>query len=197
VTELRHSARLAPFQPETVWTLEGAELVERRGPREQRFPLSTLTAFRLARPREGGRRRVLTLVFGRRKTILTAQSYAGPGRFEDRLSSFSLLARAVAAVASDLAPQSGRGGARFELAGVMAAREGLTWVMGLLGFGTLVLLLLAFTPGMMGVAVAIAARMAFVLILLAAVLPWLGRGEGLDPHALPDDLLPTEPVAPI
>lgn len=187
---LRHSARLAPFQPETVWTLEGAELVERRGPREQRFPLSTLTAFRLARPREGGRRRALTLVFGRRKIILTAQSYVGPGRFEDRLASFSLLARAVAAVASDLAPQSKGGGARFELAGVMAAREGLTWMMGLLGFGTVVLLLLAFTPGMAGVAVAIAARMAFVLILLFAILPWLGRGEGLDPHALPDDLLP-------
>lgn len=186
MSELRHSARLAPFQPETVWTLEGAELVERRGPREQRFPLSNLTAFRLARPREGGRRRVLTLVFGRRKTVLTAQSYAGPGRFEDRLAGFSLFARAVAGVAADLAPR-----ARFELAGVMAAREGLTWVMGLLGFGTAVMLLLAFTPGMAAVAIAIAARMAFPLILLAAVLPWLGRGEGLDPHALPEELLPS------
>ena len=182
---LRHSARLAPFQPETVWTLEGAELVERRGPRERRFPLSNLTAFRLARPREGGRRRVLTLVFGRRKAVLTAQSYAGPGRFEDRLPSFSLFARAVAGVASDLSPR-----ARFELAGVMAAREGLTWVMGLLAFGTVAMLLMAFSPGMTGMAIEIAARMAFVLILLAAVLPWLGRGEGLDPHALPEDLLP-------
>lgn len=190
MSELRHSARLAPFQPETVWTLEGAELVERRGPREQRFPLSTLTAFRLARPREGGRRRVLTLVFGRRKTILTAQSYAGPGRFEDRLVTFSLLARALAAVAADLAAQGKGGGVRFELAGVMAAREGLTWVMGLMGFGAGVMLLFAFTPGMAGISIAIAARMAFVLILLLAVLPWLGRGEGLDPHALPDDLLP-------
>lgn len=133
---------------------------------------------------------MLTLRFGRRKTVLTAQSYVGPGRFEDRLAGFSLLARAVAAVASDLAPPNGRGGARFELAGVMAAREGLTWMMGLLGFGTAVMLLLAFTPGMAGMAIAIAARMAFVLILLAAALPWLGRGEGLDPHALPDDLLP-------
>ena len=30
------------------------------------------------------------------------------------------------------------------------------------------------------------------LILLFAALPWLGRGEGLDPHALPDDLLPVQ-----
>ena len=185
MTTLSYSARLAPFQPETVWTLEGAELVERRGSRERRFPLTVLTAFRLAKPREGGRRRVLTLAFGRRKTILTAQSYVGPGRFEDRLAGFSLFARAVAGAGADLAPR-----ARFELAGVMAAREGLTWVMGLLALGTLVMLLLAFTPGMAGVAVAIAARMAFVLILLVAVLPWLGRGEGLDPHALPEDLLP-------
>jgi hypothetical protein len=186
MSALSHSARLSPFQPETVWTLEGAELVERRGPREQRFPLSALTAFRLAMPREGGRRRVLTLSFGgRRKTILTAQSYLGPGRFDDRLASFSLFARAVAAVASDLAPR-----ARFEIAGVMAARDGLTWVMGLLGFGTAVMLLFALSPGMGGVAIAIAARMAFLLILLAAVLPWLGRGQGLDPHALPEELLP-------
>ncbi len=186
MSALRHSARLSPFQPETVWTLEGAELVERRGPREQRFPLSSLTVFRLAKPREGGRRRVLSLAFGRRKTLLTAQSYVGPGRFDDRLESFSLFARAVAAVAADLAPR-----ARFELAGVIAAREGLTWVMGLLAFGTGVMLLFAFSPGMGGVAIAIAARMVFVLILLAAVLPWLGRGQGLDPHALPDDLLPS------
>jgi hypothetical protein len=182
---LGHSARLSPFQPETIWTLEGAELVERRGPREQRYPLSALTAFRLAKPREGGRRRVLTLAFGRRKTILTAQSYLGPGRFDDRLASFSLFARAVAAVAADLAPR-----ARFELAGVMAAREGLTWVMGFLAFGTVVMLLFAFTPGMLAISIEIAARMAFLLILLAAVLPWLGRGQGLDPHALPEELLP-------
>jgi len=190
VTILAYSARLAPFQPETTWTLEGAELVERRGPRERRFALNALTAFRLARPREGGRRRVLTLAFGRRRTVLTAQSYVGPGRFDDRLAAFSLFVHAVAAVAADQSPSGKNGGARFERAGALAPREGLTWVMGLLAAGTAVMLLLAFTPGMAGAAVAIAARMAFVLILLAAVLPWLGRGEGLDPHALPDDLLP-------
>jgi len=187
---LRHSARLSPFQPETVWTLEGAELVERRGPRERRFPLAALTSFRLARPRSGGRRRVLALSFGRRKTVLTAQSYVGPGRFDDRLASFSLLARAVAAVAADLAPSGGNRGARFELAGALARRESLTWVMGLLASGAAVMLLLAFSPHMAGMAIAIAARLAFLAILLAAALPWLGRGQGLDPHALPEYLLP-------
>ena len=186
MSELSHRARLSPFQPETVWTLDGAELVERRGPREQRFPLSSLTVFRLARPRAGGRRRVLTLAFGRRKTILTAQSYVGPGRFDDRLVSFSLFARAVAAVAADLAPRT-----RFEVAGVMAVREGLTCTMGLLAFGAVVMLLFAFSPGMLAISIEIAARMVFLLILLGAALPWIGRGQGLDPHALPDDLLPS------
>ena len=65
-------------------------------------------------------------------------------------------------------------------AGATAPRESLTWVMGLLGFGTVVMLLFAFSPGMGGVAIAIAARMAFLLILLAAALPWLGRGQGMD-----------------
>jgi len=186
VTGPSHRARLAPFQPETVWTLEGAELVERRGPRERRFALSGLTAFRLARPRDGGRRRVLTLAFGRHKTVLTAQSYVGPGRFEDRLASFSLLARAVAGIGSDLAPR-----ARFEIAGAMAVRESLTWVMGFLAFGTVAMLMFALSPGMLALSIEIAARMAFVLILLVAVLPWLGHGERLDPHALPEALLPS------
>ena len=191
MSSVRHSARLAPLQPETVWILEGADLVERRGPRERRFPLATLTVFRLAKPREGGRRRVLTLVFERRKVVLTAQSYVGPGRFDDRLASFSLFARTVAAVAADLAPPGAKRDPRFETASVLAPREALTWVMGLLALGTAAMLLMALSPGMAAMAVAIAARMAFVLILLAAALPWLGRGERLDPHALPEDLLPS------
>ncbi|MBO9706739.1 MAG: hypothetical protein J7521_00880 [Caulobacter sp.] len=187
MSALAHSARLAPFRPETVWTLEGADLVERQGRRERRFPLSSLTAFRLAAPRAGDRRRVLTLVFGRRKTMLTAQSWTGAGRIEDRLASFSLFARAVAAVAGDLAPR-----ARFErAAGGLAPREGLTWVMGLLAAGTAAMLLFAFSPHMAGVAIAIAARMAFLLLVLGAAAPWLTRGENLDPHALPEDLLPS------
>jgi len=185
VSTLSHSARLAPFQPETVWTLDGAELVERRGPREVRFALSGLTLFRLARPREGGRRRILQLTFGRRRVVLTAQSYVGPGRFEDRLASFSILARAIAAVAVDLAPR-----ARFAAAGGADPREGLSWIIGLLGLGMAVMLMFAFSPGLAGMSVAIVARMGFVLILILAVLPWLGRGDALDPLALPDDLLP-------
>jgi hypothetical protein len=35
-----------------------------------------------------------------------------------------------------------------------------------------------------------AARMAFVLILMFAALPWLNRGADFDPHDPPHDLLP-------
>lgn len=182
--QLVHRARLAPFQPETVWTLDGGTLVQARGGVERRFPLSALTRYRLAAPADGSRRRALTLVFGRARVVLTSQSYAGPGRFEDRLSSFSTLARAIAAVGADLSPR-----ARFDLAR-LRARTALTWVMGLLAFGTGATLLFSLTAGMAAVGVDLAARMSFVLILMLAVLPWLGRGADFDPHDPPADLLP-------
>ena len=97
--EVSHRARLAPFQPETVWTLEAGALVETRGKVERRFPLSGLTRYSLAVDRTGGRRRSLLLTFGRRRLSIASQSYLGPGQFEDRLTSFSTLARAIAAVA--------------------------------------------------------------------------------------------------
>jgi len=181
---LGHSARLAPFQPETAWSLEGGTLVERRGGRERRFELEDLTRYRLAMPRGGGRQRALILSFGRRKLAIASQSWRGPGRFDDRLESFSLLARALAAVGADLAPR-----ARFETAGFKLA-DAVTLVAGLLAIGTLALLLLAVSSSMRGMAIDVAARMAFLLLLLFAAVPWLPRGETLDPHDLPTRWLP-------
>lgn len=182
--EISHSARIAPFQPETVWTLDAGTLTETRGRIERRFPLSALTRYRLATAKDGGNRRVLTLSFGRAKVVLTSQSYAGPGRYEDRLPAFSTLARAVAAVGADLAPRAQFGVARLQ------ARAALTWVMGLLALGVVAMLLFSLSAGMAGVGLDMAARMSFVLLLLLAVLPWLGRGAAFDPHDPPSDLLP-------
>ena len=179
-----HRARLAPFQPETVWTLEAGTLVETRGKVERRFPLSGLTRYRLAADKDGGRRRSLLVAFGRRRLVIVSQSYLGPGRFEDRLSSFSTLARALAAVGADLSPRARFGLARLE------ARTAFTWVMALTAFGAAATLLFSLTAGMAAVGVDMAARMSFVLILMFAVLPWLGRGEAFDPHDPPSDLLP-------
>ncbi|PVM83785.1 hypothetical protein [Caulobacter endophyticus] len=184
MTGLSHSARLAPFQPETAWTLEGGTLVERRGARERRFDLAHLRRFRLAMPRGGGRRRALMLSFGRQRVAIASQSWRGPGVYEDRLESFSLLARAIAAVGADLSPH-----ARFETAG-FKLRDATTLVTGLLAVGAGALLLLAISSSMRGMAIDLAARMIFLLLLIFAALPWLPRGEALDPHDLPARWLP-------
>lgn len=184
MTTITHSARLAPFQPETVWTLEAGALVETRGQVQRRFPLSSLTRYSLATAKDGGRRRSLLLTFGRRRVSIASQSYVGPGQFEDRLAGFSTLARAVAAVGADLAPRAKFGLARFD------APTALTWVMGLTAFGAAAMLLFSLTAGMAAVGVDMAARMSFVLILMFAGLPWLNRAAPFDPHDPPSDLLP-------
>jgi hypothetical protein len=184
VSTLSHSARLAPFQPETAWTLEGGTLVERRGGRERRFQLAHLRRFRLAMPRGGGRQRALMLSFGRQRVAIASQSWRGPGLYDDRLESFSLLARTIAAVGADLSPH-----ARFETAG-FKLRDAVTLVTSLLAVGAATLLLLAISSSMRGMAVDLAARMAFLLLLILSALPWLPRGEALDPHDLPARWLP-------
>jgi hypothetical protein len=181
--DVRHSARLAPFQPETVWTLEAGTLVETRGKVVRRFPLSSLTRYRLAADQRSGRRSLL-VTFGKRRLVIVSQSYVAPGRFEDRLASFSTLARALAAVGADLSPRARFGVARLQ------ARQALTWVMGLLAMGAAAMLIFSLTAGMAAVGVEMAARMVFLLILLGAILPWLNRGGAFDPHDPPKDLLP-------
>ena len=182
--EIVHRARTAPFQPETVWTLEAGTLVETRGKLVRRFQLSSLTRYRLAASTDGSHRRALLLTFGRPRLVITSQSYVGPGRYEDRLASFSTLARALAAVGADLSPRAKFGLAKFQ------ARAALTWVMGLLALGAAAMLLFSLSAGMVAVGVDMAARMSFVLILMVAALPWLNRGVEFDPHDPPHDLLP-------
>nr|WP_295109372.1 hypothetical protein [uncultured Caulobacter sp.] len=182
--EVSHSARLAPFQPETVWTLDAGALTETRGKIVRQFPLSALTRYSLAADKNGGRRRSLLLTFGRRRLVIASQSYVAPGRFEDRLTSFSTLARALAAVGADLAPRAKFGTAGFQV------REAFTWVIGLLAFGAAAMLMFSLTAGMAAVGIEMAARMSFVLILMLAALPWLNRGAAFDPHDPPTDLLP-------
>ncbi|MET3666865.1 hypothetical protein [Caulobacter sp. 1776] len=182
--QVSYRARIAPFQPETVWTLEAGTLVETRGKVERRFPLASLTRYRLSADPKGGRRRSLLLTFGRRRLAIVSQSYLGPGRFEDRLHAFSTLARAIAAVGADLAPRARFGVARLE------ARAAFTWVMGLLAFGASATLVFSLTAGMASVGIDMAARMSFVLILMFAALPWLGQEPRFDPLDPPADLLP-------
>ncbi len=180
---IRHGARLSPLQPETVWTLEAGVLVETRGKAERRFPLTGLTRYRLAVGQGGGRRSLL-LTFGRRRIVIVSQSYQGPGRFEDRLASFSTLARAIAAVGADLSPKARFGVARLE------ARAALTGMIALTAFGAAATLAFSLSAGMAAVGVDMTARMVFVLLLLTAALPWIGAGQAFDPHDPPTELLP-------
>ena len=180
---IRHGARLSPLQPETVWTLEPGVLVETRGKAQRRLPLASLTRYRLSVGKDG-RQRSLLLTFGRRRILIVSQSYQGPGRFEDRLPTFSTLARAIAAVGADLSPKARFGVARLE------ARAALTGMMALTALGAVATLAFSLSAGMAAVGIDMAARMVFVLLLLTAALPWIGAGRAFDPHDPPADLLP-------
>lgn len=180
---IRHGARLSPLQPETVWTLEAGVLVETRGRAERRFPLTGLSRYRLAVGQDG-RRRSLLLTFGRRRIVIVSQSYQGPGRFEDRLASFSTLARAVAAVGADLSPRARFGVDRIE------ARAALSGMIALTALGAVATLAFSLSAGMAAVGIDMTARMVFVLLLLTAALPWIGAGRAFDPLDPPADLLP-------
>lgn len=157
---ITHAARLSPLQGETVWTLEDGEIVERRGAHERRFVLAKARALH-------GSATGVVLAFPRRRLAIPALSYGGGLRALEPTSTFEPF---VAAVTEAL--KAGAPSARLQ-----PARPGLLapvlWIMGLMGAGAAALLLLAATSGSWALGVTLAARLVFVMILSAAVLPWL------------------------
>ncbi len=150
----RHSARLSPIQAQTVWTLEDGWLVERRGGHSRRFALAELTGVRRAA-------RGAILLFGRRRLTIPALSYEGL-RPQDRSESFeAFMSAATGEAPTRRAPPFGR--------------ASLFWIIGLMALGAAALLAFAASGGAWSLGVALAARLVFVLILAAAVLPWLDR----------------------
>lgn len=167
-----------------MWTLDGETLAETSGGRERRWSLADLRLLRLS-ALPGSSRRAAVLRFARGRCVIPSHSWSGPGRFEDRMDSFSPLVRALAETAADLAPR-----ARFAAAGPEVG-EAFVWIMGLLGMGAAVLLVASIGAGAASLGIALAARLVSVLILMLAVLPWLkGRAAALDPRAIPPALLP-------
>lgn len=152
-----HSARLSPIQPETVWTLEEDCVVERRGGHLRRFPLCELKGVRRAQ-------RGAILLFGRRRLTIPALSYEGL-RPRDRSASFEAFMTAAAGEVPVRRP------AAFGAAPAY-------WIIGLMALGAAALLGFAALGGAWTLGVALASRLIFVLILAAAVLPWLDRGRG-------------------
>lgn len=155
-----HRARLRPFAPETVWSLEGDHLVERRGRSQRRLPLSRLRGVRLV----GG---VATLSFGLARVTIPARSYGRGLALEDRRDSFEAFMRRISAPApAVLGPGPvGPAGGGLLAAGVVAA-------------GLVLLLAAGAVSGEYAIALDFGARLAFVLILAAAVLPWLSSSRG-------------------
>lgn len=162
-----HRVKLTPLQAETVWRVEAGALIQRRGSQERVFPLAALK--RVRRAPTGA-----VLVFERRRVTLPSRSYGTGFGLEDRSGSFEALLAQITAGASLAAPPPASPVSFFP---TLPASGLITVVIGLLAFGTLAALALAVTTGATGLGIAFAARMAFVLMLVVAAMPWMARGR--------------------
>ena len=158
-----HQARLSPLSAVTTWRLEDGRLIEQRGARERSLPLADLRrldvadAFAIAAFR-GGRMRI------------AARSFTNAMNIEDRSATFRALIGALAAEGAAASPRlrlSGGRGPTLEAA--------LVWIMALCAAGAAAVLLSAAVMGAFALGLALASRLAFVLILALAVWPWLQR----------------------
>jgi hypothetical protein len=150
-----YAARLSPLQGETVWTLEKSAIVERRTGRERRFPLAELRGVTRA-----GRGAVLQ--FQRRRVTIPALTYGGAMRPLDQTDTFE----AFLAALSDAVPDR-------PIRRPSPNAEAVLWIMGLMAVGAAAVLFAAGVAGAWLLGVALAARLVFVVIIGAAVLPWL------------------------
>jgi hypothetical protein len=159
---ITHSARLSPLQAETVWTLEGGEIVERRGGRARRFELAQAKALHASATG-------MVVSFPGRRLAIPALSYGGGLRALGHTDSFEPFQAALTLALRDAAPA-----ARLRPAGPSLLAPVL-WIMGLIGAGVLGMLAFAAASGSWTLGVTLSARLAFVLILTGAILPWLTR----------------------
>ncbi len=159
---LTYTARLSPWQGETVWSLEAGELIERRGGRERRLALAELVSLRASATG------VLLQFRRRRRLAVPALSY-GALRPRDQTASFAPFLTGLLAQTETAAPHARRLATNANLG------EPLIWIMGLMGAGAAALLLFAATAGEWALGVTLAARLVFMVIIAAAALPWLGR----------------------
>lgn len=164
--------------PREQFRLEGDVLLRVIGHRQSQWPLSDLRRFTLgvrvspyAKPLRFARLR-----FGRRDlTIVGGPDAIGYAAF------VSALARAAAGVA----PQ-----AHFQAEGGRLAAM-LMMSAALLGAGAVAMALAAVMAGLAPLGLDLAARLSFLVILVFAIAPWIGRAgpSRLDPNALPQALL--------
>ena len=159
---MRHTARLSPLQAETVWTLEDGDIVETRGAHARRLPLASVTSLKIT-PQGAA------LSFGLRRLVIPARTYGGGLKPLDATDTYAPFAQALADACAHAAPRA------RQRATTPSRAEPVIWIMALMGGGAAALLVFAALAGDFALGVALAARLAFVTILAAAVLPWLGR----------------------
>jgi hypothetical protein len=119
-------------------------------------------------------------------TSFSSHSFQGLAQYADQRASFGAFVRAVCTEGWVSAPR-----ARFEV-GTVRGEGLLAGAMAILAGGMLLVLFGAMTAGALSLGAEIAARLAFVLILMLAVSPWLpgGRLRTFDPTEIPRDVLP-------
>lgn len=183
-----YTLRPGPFLKPASWRLADGALVETRHGREKVWPLADLRAVRIA---DGANRyvpheKVARLSFAKGATSFSSHSFLGLAQYADQSPAFGAFVRAVCDEGRALAPQ-----ARFE-AGTVRGEGLLSGAMAILAGGTLLVIFGAVTAGALSLGADISARLAFVLILMFAVSPWLpsGRLRTFDPQDIPRDVLP-------
>jgi hypothetical protein len=165
------------------FSIEGGDLVRRmEGGRETRWPLARLRRAAVARRAIGLQARRLTLQLsfaGRRGVVLTSHSVEGVGRFDDQTVAFKAFCRQLLDRATAEAPHL-----RLERSGVLTA-SALWWTIGALACGALVVAGSALAGGATTLGLDLGARLIFLLLLAACLLPWMTRATaGLDSDGL-------------
>lgn len=181
-----YSQRRTPFEAPVEWRLDGDALI-RRGKATRSFPLQTLRSARLiaSRRRQGPRTLTLRLGFRTGTAVIGSHGFGAGFAYADQTAAFAPFVRALLARAGAEAPD-----ARYEIG---SDRAGGVFVGAgaVLGAGLALVLLAAITAGQFTLGLEMAARLAFVLILMVAVWPWLAglSVRRFDPAAPPLELL--------
>ncbi len=181
-----YAARPGPIGKVLTWRLEGDTLVE-DGARTRRLPLSDLRAANLSRESRGLQRRVLRLDFGAGRLIrIPSLSFERALAPQDRSPAFAAFVRRLLAAAA-----ARSAGARFETGESRLARL-YAGAAAILGVGLVLTLMAALVADAAALGVELAARLAFVLLLMLAAWPWVVRAgvRSFDPLAIPRELLP-------
>jgi len=182
-----YSQRRTPFEAPAAWRLEDGALV-RQGKSARSYPLNDLRSARLMRTgrRHGLRTITLRLRFRSGAVVIGSHGFGPRLTYADQTAAFAPFVRALLAQAAVQAPS-----ARYEIG---SDRAGGVFVgaAAILGAGLALVLMAAIAADQFTLGLEMAARLAFVLILMLAVWPWLSglSVRRFDPAAVPPALLP-------